>query len=393
MRVVRQIARRGQIVDDRLERFAEVRRDVDVGRVIAVPVIVERDVERRRVEVRRLDAAHIRPRRNTGKVTSQILPRAAVICGQPDIAVVRAREQQSRPHRRLRQRHDRAVRLGAGHIGRDTAGGVHGDADLHRIFRGQIRRNRIEIFAAARRLHHLVRAGIERLGIVGRDEEWRIPVPAQIDVRRVGALAQPQFLDTAALRRGLGPRRIGALDDDRVFELRVAGPIIRFLQGDALAGREVQARHVATLRLDVDDARVDRILRGVEAVAAADGGPIGVGNLALPPPRRAAPGAVVLEAGTDVVREAHVVTDDVGLSDWERVQEFPIAAFVPCLRHAAVVADDHVTGIGGIDPHRVMVDVNADRRVADRLAAVIGKVERRRRPVDAIRVLGVDTHL
>ena len=99
MRVVRQIARRGQIVDDRLERFAEVRRDVDIGRVIAVPVIVERDVECRRVEMRRLDAAHISPRGNTGKVTSQILPRAAVIRGQPDIAVVRAREQQSRPHR------------------------------------------------------------------------------------------------------------------------------------------------------------------------------------------------------------------------------------------------------------------------------------------------------
>src|SRR5205823_7980103 len=102
------------------------------------------------------------------------------------------------------------------------------------------------------------------------------------------------FLDTAALRRGLGPRRIGALDDDRVFELRVARPIIRFLQGDALAGREVQTRHVPALRLDIDDARVDRILRRIEAVAAADGGPIGIGDVSLAPPRRAAPGAVVL---------------------------------------------------------------------------------------------------
>src|SRR3989441_1683754 len=88
-----------------------------------------------------------------------------------------------------------------------------------------------------------------------------------------------------------------------------------------------------------------------------------------------------------------VVADDVGLADRERVQELPVAAFVPRLRDAAIVADDDVTGIVRVDPHRVVVDVNADGRVADRLAAVIRKVQRRRGPVDAIRVLRVDADL
>src|SRR2546429_6368072 len=98
-------------------------------------------------------------------------------------------------------------------------------------------------------------------------------------------------------------------------------------------------------------------------------------------------------ARADVVRKAHVVADDVGLADPERVQELPVAAFVPRLRDAAVVADEDVTGIVRVDPHRMVVDVNADGRVADRLAAVIRKIQRRRGPVDAIRVLRVDADL
>ena len=101
--VVRQVARAGQIVDDRLERLAEVGRNVDVGCVIAVAVVVERDVEGCRIEVRRLDAAHVRPRGNTRETAGHTLPRATVIPRDPNVAVVRANEQQPWPQRRLPQ--------------------------------------------------------------------------------------------------------------------------------------------------------------------------------------------------------------------------------------------------------------------------------------------------
>src|SRR5207247_7118424 len=109
-------------------------------------------------------------------------------------------------------------------------------------------------------------------------------------------------------------------------------------------------------------------LRGIEAVTAADGGPVGVRDVALAPARRPTPRAVVLIARADAVRECHVVADDVGLPDRERVQEVPIAALVPRLRHTAVVTDDDVIPIVWIDPHRVRFNVYADGRLTDAFA-------------------------
>ena len=81
------------------------------------------------------------------------------------------------------------------------------------------------------------------------------------------------------------------------------------------------------------------------------------------------------------------------MADRERVQELPVATLVPRLRHAAVVAGDDVVGIVRIDPHGVVIDVNADGGVADRLATVARIVQGRRGEVDAIRVLGIDADL
>ena len=87
-------------------------------------------------------------------------------------------------------------------------------------------------------------------------------------------------------------------------------------------------------------------------------------------PARPAPRAVVLRAAADVVRHGHVERDVVVLADRELVHRIPVAARVPRLRHAAVVADDDVRRVLRVDPHRVMVDVHVVRRVARRLAAV-----------------------
>ena len=135
------------------------------------------------------------------------------------------------------------------------------------------------------------------------------------------------------------------------------------------------------------------MLRRVEPVAAGDREPVRVGDGTSLAATRSAPCAIILRAAADVVGNLKVVADVVELTNGKIRREVVVATAVPGNRDAAIVADDEVIRVVGIDPHRVMVDVNADRRVADRLAAVIGKVERRRRPVDAIRVLGVDAHL
>ena len=226
-----------------------------------------------------------------------------------------------------------------------------------------------------------------------RDEEGRVPVPAQVLVGGVGELAAPQLGEPRLLRRGGRLGRVGTLDDDRVFEHLVARPPARLLQRGALAGRQIQAPHVAALRLRIHDVRVGRVLRGVEAVAAADRDPVAVVDRAVAVAARPAPRAVVLQSRADVIRERHIVADDVRLRDGDHVEELEVPAAVPRLRHAAVVADDEVTRVVGIDPHGVVIHVDALRRVADGLAAVVGEVDGRRGPVHAVGVLGIGAHL
>ena len=110
-------------------------------------------------------------------------------------------------------------------------------------------------------------------------------------------------------------------------------------------------------------------------------------------PARPAPRAVVLQPRAHVIRERHVVADDVRLRQGDHVQEHKVSAAVPRLRHAAVVADDEVTRVVGIDPHGVVIHVDALRRVADGLAAVVGEIDGRRGPVHAVGVLGIGAHL
>src|SRR5204862_217525 len=56
-------------------------------------------------------------------------------------------------------------------------------------------------------------------------------------------------------------------------------------------------------------------------------------------------------------------------------------------------AYDEVARVVGVDPHGVMVHVDALRRQADGLTAVVRVVDRRGRPVHAIRVLRIDADL
>src|SRR6185503_5555205 len=156
----------GQVARDRAERLAEVGGHVHVGCEVVVAMIVERDVEGRRVEARRLDTTYVGAGGNAGETAGQVIPRAAVVLRQPDVAVVGAGVQQAGPQRRLGERDDRAVRLRARDVGRDTTRRARRDPDLHRVAGREVCRDGVEIFAATRGLHHFARAGVEDFRVV-----------------------------------------------------------------------------------------------------------------------------------------------------------------------------------------------------------------------------------
>ena len=114
------------------------------------------------------------------------------------------------------------------------------------------------------------------------------------------------------------------------------------------------------------EARVDRPVAVVDLdvhpVAAHDPA---VRVLALGEPRarrlvgaRADPDAVVLEPAVDVVRGGVVDLDGVELADGRGVQLRPRRAAVVAHVEAAVVPRDHVARARGVEPQRVVVDVD-----------------------------------
>ncbi len=124
------------------------------------------------------------------------------------------------------------------------------------------------------------------------------------------------------------------------------------------AGAQVVAIGVAVLRLRVADRPIARIVRRVEAVAAADAIPVGVHDAGGAPHRAwTAPRAVVLQAAADVVGLPHVHADRVELAERREADLFPRLALVVADVEAAVVADDEVLIVARVDPERVVVAV------------------------------------
>jgi hypothetical protein len=161
----------------------------------------------------------------------------------------------------------------------------------------------------------------------------------------------------------------------------------------ALAGAEVPADQVPLLAHGVAGHGVGRNRHGAEAVAEADFLPVPVADAGGFPGRvRPFPRAVVLHAAVDVVRGLVVDGDVVVLRERQRGHEAPRRAAVLALRHAAVVADEDVRGVRGVDPHRVIVGVDFRERDhgPERLAAVVRDGDQREDVVDAVRILRVD---
>src|SRR5450759_2233224 len=127
--------------------------------------------------------------------------------------------------------------------------------------------------AAIGTLEEKVRAEVDRVVIVRRDEHRGAPVPP----------------------------------------IRLATKVRQRFDGLLLAGAYIVADDVAALRFTVNRVRVNRIYLSVESVAAGGANPVGVGNaLAIARLARCAPAAVVLQPAVHVVvRLAHVGGDRV----------------------------------------------------------------------------------
>ena len=126
------------------------------------------------------------------------------------------------------------------------------------------------------------------VGVVRREHDRRVPVPAIAAARRVPPAAG------SSCARSVTP---------------------------------IDADDVAVLRLGVDDARIVGIDLRLEAVAALNLEPVVVADARAAAHRaRAAPRVVVLQAAADVVRRLHVVGDVVELAEVHVVDRPPTSA-------------------------------------------------------------------
>ena len=88
----------------------------------------------------------------------------------------------------------------------------------------------------------------------------------------------------------------------------------------------------------------------------------------------------------------HVVAHRVELRQRQLVRVVPVLAAVVGDAHAVVVAEDDVLRVRRVDPHRVVVAAEAERRRPG-LAAVGGVRHADRQHVDVVRVVRVDADL
>ena len=369
---------------DRAEALPGVVGHVDVRRVVVAPVVVEGHVEAVGVVTRRLDPAHVRALRNALEAIGEFDP-LRPLRRPPDASVVRPRVQFALVQLRLGERDDRGEVLRSRDVRGDAARRVVGDLDLLRIGVGEVVGDRRHLIRVVRPLQDPVRPDVQRLRIVRRQFERRVPVEPHVVERRILRNESLQLLDLRHVRRRGIVRVIARQDRDRIAQrLRALAPI-GLLQLVPLARARVPPVDPSLLRFPEHDVRVRRVLWRVEAVAAPDRIPHVIVDGPAGAAAGAAPRIVVLQSAADAIGRVHVVADRVKLPHRDPVREFEVAAPVPRDRDAAVVAQYEVIRIGRVPPQRVIVHVHALGRVPHRAAPVPREEERR--PVDEIGVV------
>ena len=331
--------------------------------VVVFTMVVDGHIHRGRVEPGRHHARDEPARREPGDAARDVRPRSAVVPRHLHVAVVGAGEVHPRLPGRLGEGDDGRPLRNAVVARNVDVGALHshrGDGVAVRVARevGTDDRPRV---AAVGRLEHAVRRREQRAGIVRREHQRRVPVPA---VRLAG------------IRRW---RHVAGVRPD----------VLRFARDLVLAG------DVTVLRLGVHNPRIAQVGNRDESVTALNLEPVVVHDaLRVPRTARATPAVIVLHAAADVVRRFHVEPDAVEQAYRQIRDEGPGSRPVIRNRDAAVVALDHVIGVRGIDPERVQIVVNHQRRIGlPEAPAIHGHLEADATHVDAIGTVRVDAHL
>ncbi len=169
-------------VGDQLERLAVVGGAVDERIAVVHLVEVHRHVGRARVVARRRDAADRAPRRQPGHVLRDVGPRLAVVARHLQQAVVGAGPDQALLLRRLRDAIDDARVLHADVVRGEAAGAAH----LRAVVERQIRADHLPALTAVGRPVDVLAADVDRVVVVRRDVERRVPHEAILHARRPG---------------------------------------------------------------------------------------------------------------------------------------------------------------------------------------------------------------
>src|SRR4029077_15644070 len=180
---------------------------------------------------------------------------------------------------------------------------------------------------------NVIASAVENAGIVAGEGEWRVPVEA------IG-------------RRAIEPG--GA-------------------NGEALAGANIATLNGAVLRLGIDDIRIVPINPADKPIAAADRDPVLVHRpRAIERNRRPAPRAVVLQSAGDVIRLLRTDGHVIKLPDGDGVELIPVGGAIVGGVKAAIAAHQHVARIALVDPHRVLIGVNAFAGIGTESFAALG---------------------
>ena len=333
---------------------------VDVAVHVAATVIVEHDISHRGVVRRRLDMRHPAVRGHALGAILDAGPGLTAVLSHMDSAIVGADPNHPLLYRTRRNGDDRGVVLGRRDV-RGQAARFLVDLPVGIVGRQIIRDRGPGVAAVSRFVNELAAV------INGRHVEWILG--------ESGIPVEPQ------LNSGGGRGRADHF---------------------ALGVFQVPAEQETALTHGVAAGRVLGIREGVKAIAEADFLPVDAANAArIPDLGGAAPGAVVLEAAVDIVGQIIVDIDVIKLRDWQILNKAEGRALIARNADTAVVAEDQMIGIGRIDPHRVIVDMQGVAGGATRdcgqplkfLAAVDRARDKGENIVERVRVLGIDLNL
>ena len=308
---------------------------VGVGRIVVVPVPVERHVHASVHRMRRLETTHVAAGRDAGHLVDDVRPRGAAVERHLQVPVIRPHVEGVGRVLRLRERRDVAVG-GDPVVVRQRLVRHHPAHDLQRIAVDRLREVGARLFpvpAPVPRPEEVVPAQVDRRPVVARDRERRVPVEA--------VAARLVVLRLVSRRARKRPDRL------------------------SLARGHVDARHVPALRLRKHDVRIFGVGVVVEPVPEPHVRPLAVAHAPRGlRPVRSAPVPVVLQPAAHVVRIAHVDVDLVELADRHVPDRTPGDGAVAREGQPAVVPVDEMVRIVGIDPQCVVVGVDLVRRVA-----------------------------